>query len=73
MIGALQSAAFVDAGFVEREAADFFDVDDVRLGIGAGLRYLLPIGPLRLDGAVNPDPRPGEDDWVIHFSIGMPF
>ncbi|MBL6755321.1 MAG: BamA/TamA family outer membrane protein [Planctomycetes bacterium] len=73
MVGALQSAAFVDAGFVERQAADFFDVDDVRLGIGVGLRYLLPIGPLRLDGAVNPDPRPGEDDWVIHFSIGMPF
>jgi outer membrane protein assembly complex protein YaeT len=73
MIGALQSAAFVDAGFVERQAADFFDVDDVRLGLGVGLRYLLPIGPLRLDGAVNPDPRTGEDDWVIHFSIGMPF
>ncbi len=73
LVGALQSAAFVDAGFVEREASDFFDLDDVRLGVGVGLRYLLPIGPLRLDGAVNPDPRPGEEDWVIHFSIGMPF
>jgi len=73
LVGALQSAAFVDAGFVERQASDFFDVDDVRFGVGLGLRYLLPIGPLRLDGAVNPNPRPGEEDWVIHFSIGMPF
>lgn len=73
LMGALQTAAFVDAGFVEREASDIFDVDNVRLGVGVGLRYLLPIGPLRLDGAVNPDPRQGEDDWVIHFSIGMPF
>ena len=73
LVGALQSAAFVDAGFVERQASDFFDLDDVRLGIGVGLRYLLPIGPLRLDGAVNPNPRPGEEDWVLHFSIGMPF
>ena len=73
LVGAFQTAAFVDAGFVERQASDAFDLDDVRLGIGLGLRYLLPIGPLRLDGAVNPDPRSGEDDWVLHFSIGMPF
>ena len=73
LVGAFQTAAFVDAGFVERQASDAFDLDDVRLGVGLGVRYLLPIGPLRLDAAVNPDPRVDEDDWVIHFSIGMPF
>lgn len=71
--GSLQSALFADAGFVEEDVSEYFGFDDVRYGIGAGLRYLLPIGPLRIDGAVNPDPRDFEDDWVIHFSIGMPF
>ncbi|MEM9378361.1 MAG: BamA/TamA family outer membrane protein [Planctomycetota bacterium] len=73
LIGALQGAAFVDAGYVEPFAEDWLDPRDVRFGIGAGLRYILPIGPIRLDGAVNPDARPGESEWVVHFSIGMPF
>ncbi|MEM6567597.1 MAG: BamA/TamA family outer membrane protein [Planctomycetota bacterium] len=73
LIGALQGAAFFDAGYVEPFAEDWLDPRDVRYGIGAGLRYILPIGPIRLDGAVNPDARPGESEWVVHFSIGMPF
>jgi hypothetical protein len=31
------------------------------------------VGPLRLDLGINPEPRPGEDDWVLHLSVGMPF
>lgn len=73
LAGAFQSAAFVDAGFVEADAGDVFELDDVRLGVGVGLRYLLPIGPLRVDAAFNPDRRDGEDEWVVHFGIGMPF
>ena len=37
------------------------------------VRYLLPIGPLRLDVGFNPDARDGEDDYVIHLSVGMAF
>lgn len=50
---------------------DFFR--DFRSGVGAGLQYLLPVGPARLDFAVNPNPRDGEDRWVLHFSVGMAF
>lgn len=52
---------------------DFFT--GMRFGIGTGLLYLLPVGPLRLDAAVNPDADTarGEDDYVIHFSIGSAF
>lgn len=71
--GAFQSALFVDAGFVESQSEDLFALDDVRMGIGAGLRYLLPIGPLRIDAGFNPDRRAGEDEWAVHFAIGMPF
>ena len=71
--GAFQSAAFIDAGLVEAQAEDLFDFASVRTGVGVGLRYLLPIGPLRVDAAFNPDRRSGEAEWVVHFSIGMPF
>jgi outer membrane protein assembly complex protein YaeT len=71
--GAFQSAAFIDAGLVEAQAGDLFELNSVRTGVGVGLRYLLPIGPLRVDAAFNPDRRSGESEWVVHFGIGMPF
>lgn len=48
---------------------------DFQAAIGCGLQYLLPIGPARLDFAVNPSPREkrNEDRFVIHFSVGMAF
>ncbi len=52
---------------------DYFN--DFKYGIGMGLQYLLPVGPVRLDAAYNPDPEEmwHEDTWVIHFSLGMAF
>ncbi len=52
---------------------DFFS--DFRFGIGMGLQYLLPVGPVRLDVAYNPDPEEAwnEDTFVFHFSLGMAF
>jgi outer membrane protein assembly complex protein YaeT len=71
--GALEAAAFWDAGTLAPVADDFWRYDDVRHGLGVGLRYLLPIGPLRIDSAWNPSPEDGEDRWRAHFSIGMAF
>jgi len=71
--GKLAGALFVDAGNVSPQAAEYFSFRDVRHGFGVGLRYLLPIGPLRLDVGVNPAPRDDEDRVVAHFSVGMPF
>ncbi len=52
---------------------DFFR--DMRSGIGFGLHYKLPIGPVRCDLAWNPDADKdrNEDTWVFHFSVGMAF
>ena len=52
---------------------DFFS--DMRPGLGIGLQYLLPIGPLRADLAYNPDAdqERGEDKIVFHFSVGAAF
>ncbi len=71
--GAFQAATFFDAGLVEAQAENLFNFDNVRTGVGVGLRYLLPIGPLRIDAAFNPDRRSDESEWVVHFGIGMPF
>jgi outer membrane translocation and assembly module TamA len=45
----------------------------MRYAIGAGLRYKLPIGPIRLDYGVNPDPHSDEDFGAFHFSFGFAF
>jgi len=50
-----------------------FDPTDTREAAGAGLRWLSPFGPLRLDYGVNLDRRTGEDFGAFHFSVGSPF
>ncbi len=53
--------------------SDFFS--EFKFGVGIGFQYLLPVGPIRLDIAYNPDPDEAwnEDTWVYHFSLGMAF
>ncbi len=50
LTGALILAAFVDTGFVTRERLDLTRLgEDLLVAVGAGARYLTPIGPIRLD------------------------
>ncbi len=46
-----------------------------RPALGAGLQLLLPVGPVRLDVAVNPDRDAGrgEERAAVHLSVGMAF
>jgi outer membrane protein assembly complex protein YaeT len=69
---ALHGAIFFDAGNV---IADYkqASLNDMRYGIGAGLRYNLPIGPIRLDVGVNPDPQKYEKWGAVQFSFGFAF
>lgn len=70
--GALQGAVFADAGNVVAEF-EHAGVDDMRYAIGLGLRYKLPIGPLRIDYGVNPNRKRSEDFGAFHFSFGLAF
>ena len=70
--GELLGAVFVDAGNLLPEASNP-SLDDMRYGIGPGLRYNLPIGPIRLDYGVNPNPRKDEARGAFHFSFGFAF
>ncbi len=72
IFGELQGAIFTDAGNLLPDA-DNPGFNDMRYAIGAGLRYKLPIGPIRLDYGVNPDPKPNEDFGAFHFSFGFAF
>lgn len=77
-VSGLQGAVFVDAGNLDNEnempqEGDEGDPGDMRYALGLGLRYKLPIGPLRLDYGVNPNRRSDEDIGAFHFSFGFAF
>jgi len=66
-------ALFFDAGNLVADHEDWVEVPDLRYAVGIGARYLLPVGPVRLDWGWNPDPKETEDPWALHFSVGMSF
>ena len=70
--GAFGGSVFVDGGNVWREIGDF-ESDQVRWGAGAGLRWLSPVGPLRVEIGWKLDPEPFEDPYVWFISLGNPF
>jgi len=72
ILGELQGALFTDAGNLLPNA-EKIGLNDMRYAVGAGLRYKLPVGPIRLDYGINPDPRPFEDFGAFHFSFGFAF
>lgn len=71
--GPLEGALFWDVGTLASQAQDVLDWQGSRSALGVGARYMLPIGPLRLDWGWNPDARVDEDRWRAHFSVGMAF
>jgi outer membrane protein assembly complex protein YaeT len=70
LYSAIMGAAFIDAGSVGLTPAD---MGPMRYGVGPGLRYASPVGPLRIDVGFNPDRRTGERRMMIHISFGMAF
>jgi outer membrane protein insertion porin family len=72
IFGELQGAVFTDAGNLLPTSEDI-GLNDMRYAVGAGLRYKLPVGPIRLDYGVNPDPHEFEDFGAFHFSFGFAF
>ncbi len=78
--GPITIVGFVDAGNVWYDSFDF-DLSDLRVSVGPGLRYRTPIGPIRFDIGyqltpiegllVSGEPEPRR--WRFHFSIGQAF
>jgi outer membrane protein insertion porin family/translocation and assembly module TamA len=78
--GNLSAVLFADAGNVWNNAWDW-NFDDLRYDVGSGLRYLTPIGPIRVDVGYQLNPIPGllidgkeqKRPFRVHFSIGQAF
>lgn len=63
---------FFDSGSALNENQSFIG-PDLREGVGAGFRWISPIGPLRLEWARNVDPRVGEEVYMWEFTFGTFF
>ena len=60
-----ESVVFVDAGAVANEATDL----RAKVGVGAGVRYNSPVGPLQVDLAYGVDTK----RLRLHLSVGFSF
>ena len=65
-------AGFYDMGSLTN-AFDHIDLDSIRHSAGPGIRYITPVGPLRLDYGIILDANPGDDFGRLHFSFGYLF
>jgi outer membrane protein insertion porin family/translocation and assembly module TamA len=78
--GNLSAVLFADGGNVWNNAWDF-NLNDLRYDVGPGLRYMTPIGPIRVDLGFQLNPIPGllidgkpePRRFRVHFSIGQAF
>ena len=78
--GKVGGVAFFDYGnsWIDAWHVDF---TDLRYAVGTGVRYLTPIGPLRVDLGYQLNPieglqvngGPQKRQWRVHFSIGQAF
>lgn len=72
LFGTVEGVVFLDFGNVWADWRQI-DLSDFRTGTGVELRYLSPVGPLRLGVGFPLDPYPGADDYVFYVSLGSPF
>jgi outer membrane protein insertion porin family len=67
----LSLVGFIDAGNLYDK--NDFDPTRLRVGIGPGIRFVTPLGPLALDWGFKLDRKAGEKSSEIHFNIGSLF
>lgn len=64
-------ATFLDAGSISTSVTPEFD--NTRIGVGAGLRYDTPVGPIRIDVGVPINPTEFDSGFQVYFAIGQAF
>lgn len=70
--GGLKGVMFLDAGTLSQTVADLPSAE-IELAVGLGIRFNLPIGPVRLEYGYNLTKDPGEPTGTFHFAIGTAF
>jgi outer membrane protein assembly complex protein YaeT len=71
----LEFAVFTDMGSLGRgrNSSAFDYSSDLRTTMGAGLRYHLPFGPIRIDYGHNVSRPEGEGSGMLHVTVGFAF
>src|SRR4029077_11626929 len=80
VLNKIGAVAFFDYGNVWADSWTL-DLGDLHYAVGPGLRYVTPIGPLRVDLGYQLNPiegllvngQPEQRRWRLHFSIGQAF
>lgn len=68
----LGTAVFLDSGNVYPKISDI-SFGNIKNAVGAGIRYITPVGPLRVDYGYKLNREPDESHGEVHFSIGYAF
>ncbi len=68
----LNFVGFVDAGNLLANGGNF-SFNNMRYAVGAGLRYMTPVGPLRFEYGYNPDQRINEPRGTFHAVFGFTY
>lgn len=71
IISRVGGAVFVDIGNVYHDS--MIDLDDLRYGAGTGIRYLSPVGPLRIDIGYKLHRRTYEKPFAYFITLGYAF
>jgi outer membrane protein insertion porin family len=68
----LRLALFMDVGNVYGFSTKF-DITNLKADVGAGIRWVSPFGPIRVDYGLKITRESGEDIGALQFSVGSPF
>jgi len=68
----LKGVVFFDAGNAWDVGVPY-RLDDLRTSVGFGLRWISPVGPLRVEWGYNLRPLPGEKESSWDFAVGGTF
>ncbi|GAA4643201.1 autotransporter assembly complex family protein [Pontixanthobacter gangjinensis] len=71
MDGAVSVVPFVDAGTVSRSTMP--DFEEIKVGVGLGVRYDTGFGPIRVDVGVPLNPGPNDNPVAVYVSLGQAF
>jgi outer membrane protein insertion porin family len=66
----LRGALFFDIG---KGFDQWKDIGPLRMGVGVGVRWFSPFGPIHIDFGINPNPKKGEKTNVFDFTMGTVF
>ena len=73
LVGGLRGLVFYDTGAAFDNGVQFLSLGALRHSVGAGIRFVTPFGPLKVDLGYKLDKKKGENPVKVEFSAGTAF